>query len=56
MSNYVEMTLSKFIMTFPSIVPELVKLNIDLSDPEYIVRFNDSGFEIGYCEDPFTLE
>lgn len=50
-TNYKEMSLKSAILLYPFLLPHLS--GIDISDPNYICRFNDDDgfFEIGYRSD-----
>lgn len=55
MSNYREFSLPEFLRVYPSFAPQIIRLGLDITDPEYIVRVSERGLEIGYPSDDWLL-
>lgn len=50
-----ELTLQEAVKRFPELIPLILSLNIDITDPNYVVRFGEYGIEIGYPEDEWIM-
>lgn len=52
--NYYELPLKVFASRFPELMEMLP--DIDINDPEYIVRMKDGIVEVGYASDEWKLK
>ena len=51
-----ELPLHEAIRCFPRLLPILLQMGIDVTDTNYVVRFNDDGLlEVGYRDDDWLI-
>lgn len=53
--KFIEFPMSEFIKMYPRYGAFLRSLGVDTSDAQYIVRMSDTGIELGYPSDKWTI-